>query len=229
MTGSQHSRPPFDSRLKWVLKLWLAPLLKSYGFKKSGGAYVREDRELAWLVDVQRSLWNDAFEVQFTLNCGIYVPGVVSTYVNRPEPATAKLKNCCITARIGMLSNSKRDHWWILRSDDDPSIVDPAIGKDIQERVKNDLVAFLQKFETREDVIEFLEEPRSKAYQCVLPQSEIQCLTYAAILYSMLERKEKCFETLNAAVEAAHKSPIEGVVKGVKERIYKDWEARALG
>ena len=211
----------FNSRFNNILKNWLSPLLKSHGFKKRREVYICEGQALTDLIAIQRSRWNDAQEVQFTLNYGIYVPGVVSTYLNQTEPAKAKIDDCCITARIGMLSELRKDQWWTLRVDDAPEKVDAQIGRELQNQVKHLMIPFLEGFETRDDVVDFLINSRPKVFRFVWPQSEAQCLAYAAILLSILGRQEKCVVTLNAAVEAASNTPIEGVVLALRDQMDK--------
>ena len=209
----------FHSRLNKILNNWFSPLLKSHSFKKRGETYIRTNHELAYLIDIQRSRWNDEREAQFTLNCGIYVPGVVSTYLHKTEPVKTKIEDCTLTARVGMLSDTQRDEWWLLCFDDEPEQEDERIGMDIQNQVKQIVLPFLARFETRDDIIDFLVSPRSKELRFVRPQSEAQCLAYAAILLSILGRPEKCTSILNAAIEVASNTPIQEVVSTLRDRI----------
>ena len=102
----------FTRRIDGILKSALTPLLRSRGFRKRGPVYVAEHGEVTWLVDVQKSQWNDRNEAQFTVNGGVYVPGVVSGYSRRPDPAEPKMVDCCLSVRIGMLDESRVDKWW---------------------------------------------------------------------------------------------------------------------
>ena len=211
MKRSDVSTPPFAGRLNAILKDFLNPILKPLGFTKRKNVYVREDRELSWVIHIQRSDWNSATEASFTLNGGVYVPGVASTYVNKQERKSLNLADCVVYARIGMLSESRLDCWWNLRINDDVASVETEIGMDIKRRVENDVLPFLKRFETKEDVIGFLEAPLPSKYKFILPPSYATRLAYAAILHSMSRRTEKYSETINKAIKEASKSHVEGV------------------
>src|SRR5258708_29161951 len=98
---SEHTtQPSFNSRLSAVFQGCVSPILSSHGFRKVKHGYEKKMEGLVWLLEIQRSRWNDAVEAQFTINCGIFVPGVVSRYVNQPERTRIDSTGCCIHARI---------------------------------------------------------------------------------------------------------------------------------
>ena len=95
-------------RISGILGSGLTPLLRAHEFRKCGQVYVSERGDVSWVVHVQRSRWNDETEAQFTINEGIYTPGVVGAYLGRPEPSALKLVDCCLSVRIGCSVNQVR-------------------------------------------------------------------------------------------------------------------------
>ncbi|MEZ5345226.1 MAG: DUF4304 domain-containing protein [Pyrinomonadaceae bacterium] len=69
-----------NKRLNTISKNQVYMRLKDLGFRKNGAVYSRVTGGITWLIEVQRSQWNDQSELRFTLNVGVYVPGVWSTY-----------------------------------------------------------------------------------------------------------------------------------------------------
>jgi len=205
----------FDGKLNSILKNQVTPFLKELGFKKNLLIYSRDVGELKWLIDIQKSRWNDESEAQFTLNFGVYVPGVLSTYANMPEPAKPKIEHCSCSARVGMLTSERKDKWWKLTSDDSQEVVDE-ISQDLLSKIREIAVPFLSKFNSSLEVAEFLSSELSKEHSQISPQTNAQRLAFSGIIYSKLGDKTKASRVLDDAVEASIKSPIETVVRNVR-------------
>jgi hypothetical protein len=171
------------------------------------------------LVDIQKSRWNDPSEARFTLNCGIYVRGVLTTYANRPDRASPRIEDCCISARIGVLAKEAKDVWWKLMATGDTELSDSIVGDEIRERIEQFLLPFLREFETVQRVAMFLDAPIARSSSLVSPQSEAQRYCYAAVLYSQIGEAKRRDAALRAAESAAAGGPIEGIVTRLKERL----------
>lgn len=213
------AKKAFDSRLTSILKSGFTPLLKEIGFKKIRSSYVRDLDDLKWLIDVQKSLWNDSEEAQFTLNCGAYIPGVISTYSPRvTEPPVPKLEHCSCYARIGSLTSEKKDLWWKL-TDSDSEQVDRKIAADLQNKLETKIVPFLQNFSTAIDVADFLCRSVANKDKRIFPLAANQRLAYAGIIYWKQGDTQGARRILDSAVEVSKKSPIEGIVVTVRDRL----------
>ncbi len=211
---------PFAQRIAGVLKGGLTPPLRARGFRKEGCVFVAEHDDVVWLVDVQKSRWNDGDEAQFTVNGGVYVPGIVSGYSGRPEPAKPKLADCCLSVRIGMLDESRIDKWWkVTASDDLQDAVDEGIAAEVRDRVEGLLLHFLQSFESRAVVAEFLAGSTDIATRFVSPQAAAQRHAYASLIYSGLGNSAKAQSEIELAMREAEGSPIEGVIRRLRERL----------
>lgn len=207
----------FKQRIDGILAAGLTPLLRSRGFRKRGTLYVADHGEVSWLVDVQNSRWNANDEAQFTVNGGVYVPGVVSGYSLRPKPAVPKMVDCCLSVRIGMLDESRVDKWWKITPLDRPEeVVDEGIAIEVRRHVEFLLLPFLERFESAAAVAEFLERPTDRATGLVAPQSSPQRHAYASLIYSKLGNSAKARKEIEQAVREAEGTPIEGVIKRVR-------------
>lgn len=188
-----------DLRLSNILTLSVTNNLKPLGFRKHGNVYIKPLEELSWIITVQKSQWNSQNNSEFTLNCGIYVPRVVSIYspalINRPEPLIPKLTDCCVYCRVGMLTENRQDMWWQLNED---------IGKEKQQRISEDvskhviqnLRPFLQRFTSTSSVIHFLEAPRREQEKQVWPMNRVVSMAYLSILYFLSDRRDDCCITI---------------------------------
>ncbi len=208
----------FDSRLSQILKRWVTPTLQGLDFKKRQMNYVKNVDGLSWLINIQRSRWNNNTKSEFTLNCGVYVPGVFSKYANRPERPNPRIEDCSVYARIGMLMPQKSDLWWELRSDDLPSI-DENIGRDIEDKLTSSALPFLRTFDQPLAAADFLSNPLSTDRHCIVPPSEAVRFAYAAIIYSQVGDMDRAYPALDMAIRKSHKSPIESVIASLKNRL----------
>jgi hypothetical protein len=176
---------PFDSRLTSILKNAVTAVLKPLGFKKQGNSYVCQMTDLAWVIDVQKGRWNTKEKAEFTLNFGVFVPGLFEVYGNRSEPQAAGLTRCAFYMRVGVLTDH-RDMWWIMRAEDDVTTVDQHTVMEIRDRLERGVIPFLQGFQTRMDVIAYLETWSPRERRGIFPMSESIVLAYLGILYHLL-------------------------------------------
>lgn len=206
------------NRVSHIMKESLTPLLKQHGFRKHGNVYIREVEPMVQhLVDIQFSRWNDAREVNFTLNCGIYVRGVTSTFMNVPERARPTLGYCCISARVGTLRQPHMDDWWKVLVDDEPER-DVQIGRELRSAIEETILPFLDRFQDERSVAEFLSRPPTEADKSVSPQADGFRLAYAAVIWSRLGSPEKARDAIAQAVQRSRKTPIEEVVNAFANR-----------
>jgi hypothetical protein len=210
---------PFDPRLNAILRHRLTPMLRAHGFRRSRNTYARQLQHLRWIVEIQRSSWNSEDQAEFTVECGVYVPGLMGIYGDRAEPESIDVTWCCLRQRLGSLSPERRDVWWRLRADDDAVVVDARIAEDIVTRMGRDAVPFLQRFVTPRDVAEFLTAPRSEEDRMVSPIAKSICLAYAAILSSMGGDVEAASVALDAAVAASRRKPNEEFLRRLRDRL----------
>lgn len=211
---------PFAQRIARIIKGNLTPLLKSHGFRKEGSVYVADHGDMAWLIDIQKSRWNDHDEAQFTVNGGVYVPGVVSVYVRQPDPAKPKIDDCCMSVRIGMLEESQCDKWWKVTADDDrPVVVDEMIATELRDWIENLLLPFLAKFESPVDIAEFLEQPTDASNRFVAPQSAAMRRAYASLIYARIGNADKARHAIEQAVHHAAGSPGAEFIQRLREKI----------
>lgn len=132
---------------------------------RRGQLYIRDRDHVFHMVDIQYSRWNDAAKASFTLNAGIYVPGVTSTFRKRPDPEKPKPSDCCISVRVGMLTHEKHDLWWELsESSDHQSEV--RVGEQIS-RIIRETIRRGERFSTKP------KHARRSIHRSGLPRSRI--------------------------------------------------------
>lgn len=209
-------------RLSRILKDGPTALLLPLGFRKEGLVYRMTHEEVAWIVDVQTSRWNDAHEVHFTINGGVYAPGVVSSYLRKADPTTPKLADCCISVRIGMLDQCKLDKWWIISTSDRvPDEVDARISAEMCNQVEELLLPFLARFTSLLEVAEFLGEPVVERTRFVAPQAAEQRYAYAGLLYSQLGERVRARAAIDRAMGEAKGKPNEEFIVAVGKHVQK--------
>ena len=209
----------FKARINAILSGSVTPLLSSFGFVKRGNNYEKEIGDVDWLIDIQRSRFDDPDCLQFTMNCGVYMPTVTSMYLGRSEPARKKLTDCCIQVRIGMLAEDRLDKWWVLKSNDDVEISDRAVGEDMCYRLENHVIPFLNRFRSPETAMEFLSAPRTAADKLVLPRNKEISLSYAAAIAAKIGKTQEANAYLQKALSSVGQQFLKEVILNLQNRI----------
>jgi len=211
---------PFAKRIDEILKAGLTPLLRKHRFTKRGSVYLAELGDVAWLVDVQKSRWNDATEAQFTVNGGVYVRGIVSAYCSSPEPRRPRLEDCCLSVRIGRLHEESVDKWWKLTGSSGPQDPgDEQVAAEVCEWVEGLLLAFFRRFESLAEIVAFLEGPIDSTTSFVSPQSSAQRHAYACLVHLRMGNAAKARIEIDEAVRQAEGSPVEEAIKRLREQV----------
>lgn len=152
--------------------------------------------------------------------CGVYVPGVWSTYayVDRFEPTTPKIEDCTCSTSVGMLMPKRTQHGWKLTPNDSSS-VDIATARDMRSMVESVMLPFLNKFHSSLEVANFLSSDLGKQYKYINPRAKTKRFSYSAIIHFNFGNKEKAIRLLDEAIEheTSKKSPLEWVVNDLKD------------
>lgn len=204
------------ARLDRVLAGHLTPLLAPRGFRKGGSVYRAQRDGAWWMVDVQESRWSAPGEVGFTLNGGVYVPGVLHLYARRPEPKTPAPADCCLVARVGMLTPERKDLWWTLAADSDAG--DDEAGAAAAAATERFLLPFLARVESAADAARLLEEAGPELKH-VLPMDRAIRLAYAGIIHHLLGDAPASRARLEAAARAGAGGPLEEHLQALRDRL----------
>lgn len=211
-----------DTRAKGCFNAFLrrhiVPLLKRHGFEGEGTSFVRECDDIHWVINVQTGRWNNVDEFEFTLNVGVYVPGLMRIFLDRKEPARIGIEACAIISRIGLLTEEKLDTWWNITKDNKwKPLTDIAL--EIEELLKSKGLPFLERFRNKEAVATFLATKRNKDDIQIAPQSAAYSLTYAAIIFKLLSLEERSRNCIAKAIDLSRGSPAEETVRAIAARL----------
>jgi hypothetical protein len=134
-----------------------------------------------FLVDVQKSQWNDSSEAKFTLNFGIYIPDILCVYANRAATSKPKIEDCVCYGRASDISPIKVNSWWKLTVDD-PMDFDKNTGAQLMAQIENAVLPFFDQFKQVTDVAQYLESDNYPKQ--LLPITKAQRYAYASIIYA---------------------------------------------
>lgn len=213
---------PLEQRFNNVIKKALTGPLALHGFRKRSRVFMRRFDTLAWVIDVQRYKYNTQEEITFTVNCGIYVPRVLSLYAGLPEPANPNSTHCCICTRIGMLAEEPSDEWWTIQ-DEIQIAEDEHITDDVRERITIYMLPFLERFPSTYEVAHFLEEPRDKTdrqSRQISPHTETMALGCAGIIRLLCGERKAATADLARAVHCAVGTPAEEHLRNLERNFY---------
>ena len=194
----------FETRFNNIVREAVTEPLAPHGFRKRGRVFLRRLDELAWVIEVQRSRHNTSRETDFMVECGVYVPRVLSLYVQGiSEPFSPTALSCCIRVGIEMLVEGRADGTWILH--DPPHSVgeDRQILGDVRGLMIHHALPFLQGFPSTLEVAHYLERPRSHGEQRISPGTYGMALGCAGIVRLMRGERKAARTALAKAVQEA--------------------------
>ena len=180
-----------NARKKKVLQKSVLAILQSEGFTQKGIVYRRKVGNIQHVVDIQALPWNPADTIDFTINCGVFVPGVWTVYTNLIDTAEPAVWECTIGCRPGSVATPKRRDSWYLKTSDTPE-QEAAIVEDIRFVIHQIVLPFFARFPDEAEVASFLSAPRAKADQQVDPVCESKGVLYAGIIWDQLGEYSKC-------------------------------------
>ncbi|WP_437878160.1 DUF4304 domain-containing protein [Sorangium sp. So ce513] len=201
--------------------------LAPYGFKRRGDDYVRRIGEVSHVVNAQRSRWSEGGRVSFTLSCGVHVAHVTSIFRNLPEPALPKMTDCCISARVGMLTASRLDIWWELGDSDDADEC-AKVQRDVAVTTAESVILFLGRFETELQVAEFLSSTRTRSDELVDPRAHALRMAYAAVVWRKLGDVDRCSACIEEAERQSKRTPLQDVIVAFASRLRADSRSGTL-
>ena len=121
-------------------------ILKPAGFKKENSNFrIIQPNGTCKILNFQRSMWNDGTECKLCINVGLY-------FQKDPQNPNLRFREyeCQVRQRAGFLSLRYRDDlWWCLFEGRDME----SLYADIRRVLTEDVLPWLDRFDTRQDVI----------------------------------------------------------------------------
>jgi hypothetical protein len=146
-----------------VVRLTLAPALKSCEFARKHHTWNRRFGELVHVVELQPGRWNQAGRGDLTVNIGVFDHVVYGVLRGKEAPAFAKELDCVFRAHLGAvmpggvfadgpLNGQSRYNDWVFTPESDPT----ELGEDIRKALLGWGIPFLEKFDTLRSVHDFV-------------------------------------------------------------------------
>lgn len=134
-----------------IIKTGFHEILKPLGFNKRNYNFCRKTRDLAQVINIQKSVFYSKDHIHFTINTGIFLPElwIGWTYFQSKEiPDFPAESSCLFRKRIGELRNQK-DIWYDIVESTDESI----LIYEMQENLREYILPYFDKLSTK---MEFL-------------------------------------------------------------------------
>ena len=127
--------------------------LKDNDFKKQGNHFFKSNGSIGYCVNIQNDKWNNANQIRFTLNVGIFTDAFWLESLDFKKtgmiPTFPKEYDCAIRYRIGGLLPVKEDKWYCITSGTDVVKLWGEIERDLNEYI----LPFFACYNTASDVI----------------------------------------------------------------------------
>ena len=131
----------------------IADFLKDDYFKKRGNHFFKSNGSIGYCMNIQNDKWNDANQIRFTLNVGIFTDAFWLKSLDFKKtgiiPTFPKEYECAIRERIGDLLPVKEDKWYCITSGTDVMKLWSEIERDLNEYIQ----PFFARYNTESDVI----------------------------------------------------------------------------
>jgi hypothetical protein len=151
-----------------------------------------------------------------TLNCGLYLPGIVSSFRGAEPAAAASFAECCASIRIGMLSPRALDIWWSLPSDaSDQLTLD--VERNLSETLEAFARPFFERYSTPQRLAEMLLD--TEAPKHLDPSHRAIRSAYASHVLARCGDLEGASAALTLAREYARRSPFEALIEQQAARL----------
>ena len=155
------------------------PLFKDNGFAKNGLNFYKNTPELIYVVNLQKSSGNTAFETRFYVNCGIY-GAFIDTTTGKETVLKPKEYECHFRERISSITGSKAAYYEINENTDTEALC---------QNLTNDLAAvfrFFGEIKTEQNLIDLILDRNGLAvidqlFEYLLIKNEQEILTSQAL------------------------------------------------
>jgi hypothetical protein len=92
--------------------------LKAHGYRKKGRTFHRRTEESVCIVNVQASQSNIGSTGTFTINLGVYFPGIEEPLTGGSPSDPPREYDCTLRQRLGgLMPETGGDRWWSVGSD----------------------------------------------------------------------------------------------------------------
>lgn len=131
----------------------IAEFLKDDDFKKRGNYFFKSNGEIGYCVNIQNDKWNNAMQIRFTLNLGIYTERFWLEHYDfnytGVAPAFPKEYECAVRERIGSIMPINEDRWYSITSNTDVM----KLWDDIEHDLTDYVMPFFAGYNTASDVV----------------------------------------------------------------------------
>lgn len=207
-------------RVAKIIKTRVSPFLLGLGFERLGTIYYVVCADVEWLIEIQRGKWSGNGVVDFTINYGVYVPGIVGWYSGADESGGPKSNLCCILKRVEFPAIQGADRWWSVATEDvDPEDVDGGIGDEIIDQIENVIMPFLEQMRSLDDVARALVDDAWAAMKYASPRSRAIRLVYAGLIYHKMGHTTRAIEVMNRGIEIGGNGPAGVYIRKARERV----------
>ncbi len=136
-----------------IMNKQIAPLLKSFGYKKSGLTWNKHAGDIIHVINIQSDSHNNQ---SFTINLGIFDKNIWKICWGKETPKFVNEEDCFPRFRIGDLlsdfSDKGTDFWWSCNS----STNEQHLGNEILDMLKNKCIPLLERSANINLIEEFL-------------------------------------------------------------------------
>ena len=131
----------------------IADFLKENDFKKRGNHFFKSNGEIGYCVNIQNDKWNNAEQIRFTLNLGIYTERFWLEHYDYKHtgvaPSFPKEYECAVRKRIGSLMPTNEDRWYCITYDTNVM----KLWTDIEHDLTYYVMPFFARYNIESDIV----------------------------------------------------------------------------
>ncbi|MBL8989226.1 MAG: DUF4304 domain-containing protein [Gemmatimonadetes bacterium] len=120
---------PVAHSIDLAVKAGLLGALRDAGFRGTARDFHRSRGLVTDAVNIQASRSNAGQDGRFTVNLGIYLPGVEAVLRGAPLADPPREVDCTVRVRLATVARGGGDGWWAVGAGLDPSVVGREVGE----------------------------------------------------------------------------------------------------
>jgi Domain of unknown function (DUF4304) len=199
-----------------LVRTILAPPLTAAGFTRRARVWNRRRGDIADVIELQASRWNEPGKQSFTVNLGLFAPSVYRTCWQKDPPSFLRSEDCILRRRLHAAlgetgAGQPKEQWWNVHDAADVE----RIGGEVAGLLAARAVPFLNRIETLRALCECLEQ--SAGQEAETPLGRIYLAIAKAELGDLVSARS-ILSDVGATAPSAWRDRVRAVVDELSRR-----------
>lgn len=187
----------------------LRATLKSYGYKRQGNYFYKQDNENVCVIQLQKSMSSSANEIKFTVNLGVCSQAIRQFGSVTPPKNKPIIDDCHWNRRLGELLPIKYDKWWYINENTHIN----ELKQELQSHIVSLVIPEIEAYSQDEQLLALWMTGQCPGI------TDIKRLINVCILLKKFARQDELAKTLLYLDKVSEGKPYAPMVERVKKQL----------